>query len=91
MKAATERKIIRWFHILASIPVIGLIYGPVGEFPQAVNTIRWVIFPLIVLTGFGFGWVQELRNGIDSAFGALRIILANIPGHSSLNALSCPQ
>lgn len=51
MKAATERKIIRWLHIIASIPVIGFIYGPVKEIPEAVIAIRWVIFPMIVLSG----------------------------------------
>lgn len=51
MKAATERKIIRWFHIVASIPVVGLIYGPVKNIPNAVSAIQWVIFPLIVLSG----------------------------------------
>jgi thiosulfate reductase cytochrome b subunit len=51
MKAATERKIIRWLHIIASIPVIGYIYGPVKNIPEAAMAIRWVIFPLIVLSG----------------------------------------
>jgi hypothetical protein len=51
MKAATERKIIRWLHIIASVPIIGYIYGPVKDFPNAVHAIRWVLFPLIVLSG----------------------------------------
>jgi hypothetical protein len=51
MKAATERKLIRWIHIIGSIPVIGLIYGPVGNFPNAVMMIKWVLFPLIVVSG----------------------------------------
>jgi hypothetical protein len=51
MKASTERKIIRWFHIIASIPVIGFIYGPVSKIPEAVFALKWVIFPLIVLSG----------------------------------------
>jgi hypothetical protein len=51
MKAATERRIIRWIHIIASIPIIGLIYGPVKNFPNAVHVIQWGLFPLIVLTG----------------------------------------
>jgi hypothetical protein len=51
MKAATERSIIRWFHILASIPVMGFIYGPVSTIPRAAFAVRWVIFPLIVLSG----------------------------------------
>ena len=59
MKAATERKIIRWFHIIASIPVIGYIYGPVKDFPNAVMAIKWVIFPLIVLSGLWL-WMGHL-------------------------------
>lgn len=51
MKAATERKIIRWIHIIASIPIIGYIYGPVKNFPNAVHAIQWVLFPLIVISG----------------------------------------
>jgi hypothetical protein len=51
MKAATQRKIIRWLHILASIPIIGYIYGPVKNFPNAVTAIKWVLFPLIVVSG----------------------------------------
>jgi len=51
MKAATERKIIRWIHIIGSIPIVGLIYGPVRNIPEAVRAIQWVLFPLIVLSG----------------------------------------
>lgn len=51
MKAATERKIIRWLHIIASIPIIGYIYGPVKNIPRAVFAIQWVLFPLIALSG----------------------------------------
>jgi hypothetical protein len=51
MKAATERKIIRWFHILISIPIMGYIYGPVKDIPKAAFAVKWVIFPLLVLSG----------------------------------------
>lgn len=51
MKAAMERKIIRWLHIIASVPIIGYIYGPVKNIPRAVSAIQWVLFPLIVLSG----------------------------------------
>jgi hypothetical protein len=51
MKAATERKIIRWVHILISIPIVGLIYGPVQNFPRAVFAIKWFFFPLVMLSG----------------------------------------
>lgn len=51
LKPATERKLLRWIHIIASIPIIGYIYGPVSKIPEAVVTIRFVLFPLIVLSG----------------------------------------
>lgn len=52
MKAATERKVIRWIHILLSIPVIGYIYGPVASIPEAAFMTRFVFMPIIVLSGF---------------------------------------
>ncbi len=51
MKASTERKIIRWLHIITSIPLIGYVYGPLKENPNAVFTLKWVLFPLVVLSG----------------------------------------
>ena len=64
MKASTERKIIRWFHILASIPLIGFVYGPVSQIPEAVFALKWVIFPLIVLSGFWLWKGQWLKKVI---------------------------
>ena len=65
MNAATERKIIRWLHIVISIPVIGYIYGPVSQIPEAVIVVRWIIFPVIVLSGLWLwkGW--SLNVGFD--------------------------
>jgi hypothetical protein len=51
MKAATERKIIHWLHLLASIPILGFIYGPVAEKPEAAAAVRFVILPAVVLSG----------------------------------------
>jgi hypothetical protein len=51
MRASTERKFLRWLHILLSIPVIGFIYGPVAEKPEAAFAVRWVFFPIVILSG----------------------------------------
>ena len=73
MKVSTERKIIRWIHIIASIPIIGYIYGPVKNFPYAVTAIQWVLFPLIVLTGLWLWkghwvrrWSKKNKLSLDS-------------------------
>jgi len=63
MSASIERKIIRWFHILASVPIIGYIYGPVSEIPEAVVALKWVIFPAVVLSGLWLWkgpWVKRM-------------------------------
>ena len=51
MKASFERKLIRWPHLLISIPVIGYIYGPVATIPQAAFAVRFIFFPVLVLSG----------------------------------------
>jgi hypothetical protein len=51
MKASTERKIIRWAHLIFSIPIIGYIYGPVASIPNAAIAARVIFFPAIVLSG----------------------------------------
>ena len=64
MKASTERKIIRWFHLIASIPLIGFIYGPLSKISEAVLALKWVIFPLIVLSGLWLWKGQWLKKTI---------------------------
>jgi len=66
MKAATERKIIRWFHIIASIPIMGFIYGPVKDIPRAAFAVQWVIFPLVVISGL---WLWK-GHGVRKWVGA---------------------
>ena len=51
MKAAAERKLIRWIHIILSIPIVGYLYGPVASIPVSAMVVRWVIFPLLVISG----------------------------------------
>lgn len=51
MKAATERKLFRWLHVLLSIPIIGYIYGPVADIPRAAAAVRFVFVPVVVLSG----------------------------------------
>jgi thiosulfate reductase cytochrome b subunit len=51
MTAAIERKIIRWIHLILSIPIIGYIYGPVAQIPEAAGAVRWIFFPVVILSG----------------------------------------
>jgi thiosulfate reductase cytochrome b subunit len=62
MKASTERKLLRWIHILASIPIIGYIYGPVAEKPEAATAVRYVIVPLVIVTGLWMWKGQVIKK-----------------------------
>lgn len=62
MKASTERKIIRWLHIVIGIPIIGYVYGPVSEIPEAVMAVRYIFFPVLVLSGLWLWKGYLVRN-----------------------------
>lgn len=50
MKASTERKILRWTHLILSIPILGAVYGQIPT-EAGVNAVRFVFLPVVVLSG----------------------------------------
>ena len=51
MKEATKRSILRWIHIIVTIPIFGFIYGPPAEVQQYADGVRYLFVPVIVLSG----------------------------------------
>lgn len=51
MNNATQRSIVRWLHIICSIPIIGYIYSPFADIPDYAPAVRFVFFPLMLLSG----------------------------------------
>ena len=49
---ATNRSILRWIHIIFSIPILGYIYSPFEEIPKYATAVRFVFVPVMVLSGF---------------------------------------
>ena len=49
---ATKRSILRWLHLVFSIPILGYIYGPVSEVQQYAPAVRVVFVPVLILSGF---------------------------------------
>jgi hypothetical protein len=47
-----ERDSMRLLHLILSVPIVGYIYGPVEHIARAAFFVRWVAFPLVVLSGF---------------------------------------
>jgi hypothetical protein len=51
MNNATKRSILRWAHIVFSIPIVGYVYSPFEDIPQYAPLTRYVFLPTLVLTG----------------------------------------
>jgi hypothetical protein len=51
MKEATQCAIVRWIHIVCSIPIIGYIYSPFERLPDYAPPTRFVFFPVMALSG----------------------------------------
>jgi len=62
MNNATKRSILRWIHIILSIPIIGYVYSPFENIPQYATPTRYVFLPMLVLTGLWMWKGDALRR-----------------------------
>ena len=51
ISASTQRIVVRWIHLVLAIPIIGYIYSPFENLPDYAPTMRFVAFPVILLSG----------------------------------------
>ena len=65
MSSATQRSILRWIHIVLSVPIAGYIYSPFANLPQYAPATRFVFFPLMVLSGLWMWQGHLLRRLIS--------------------------
>jgi hypothetical protein len=52
ISSATQRSILRFTHLLFSIPILGYIYGEPSQVLQYASAVRGVFVPVIILSGF---------------------------------------
>jgi hypothetical protein len=62
MKEATKRSIVRWIHIVLSIPILGYIYSPLEEIPKYAARVRFVVGPVMLLSGLWMWKGHVLRR-----------------------------
>lgn len=62
MKDPTKRSIVRWFHIVLAIPIIGYIYSPFELLPSYAVQTRFVFLPAMVLSGLWMWKGHVLRR-----------------------------
>lgn len=48
---STRRAILRWFHLVLSIPVLGYIYGVPAEVAEYASGVRYLFVPVMMLSG----------------------------------------
>jgi hypothetical protein len=65
MKEATKRSILRWIHIVFAIPIAGYVYSPFEDIPDYAPIVRFVVVPVIVLTGLWMWKGHVLRRLIS--------------------------
>lgn len=51
MRETTLRAIIRWFHLILAIPIVGYIYSPFALIPSYAPITRFFFLPAMVLSG----------------------------------------
>ena len=62
MKDTTTRSILRWIHIVFSIPILGYIYSPFEEIPKYADRVRFVVVPVMLVSGFWMWKGQVVRR-----------------------------
>lgn len=63
MSEGTKRAIVRWIHLIFAIPIVGYIYSPFKELPNYAPVVRYVAFPVILLSGLWMWkghWLRRL-------------------------------
>jgi hypothetical protein len=52
ISAATKRSILRWIHLIFTIPILGYIYQPASQVEQYAGGARFIFVPVLILTGY---------------------------------------
>src|SRR5258708_35965082 len=77
MKDATKRSILRSIHIVFSIPILGYIYSPFEEIPKYAGRVRFVVVPVMLLSGLRM-WNGHVLRRLISKRSANQDAAANL-------------
>ena len=62
MTPTAKRSVLRWIHIVFSVPIIGYVYSPFEEIPNYAPATRYVFLPILVLSGLWMWKGHALRR-----------------------------
>src|SRR6266480_3138355 len=52
ISSASKRSILRWIHLIFTIPILGYVYSPFAELPNYAPVVRFVFVPVLILSGY---------------------------------------
>ena len=74
MNNATKRSILRWIHLIVTIPILGYIYGQPSEVQQYAGGVRFIFVPVMILSGYWmYSGVVFAIIGVALWLGAYRL------------------
>jgi hypothetical protein len=74
MSNATKRTIVRCFHLILSIPILGYIYQPASQAEQYAGPTRFIFVPSLILSGYWmYAGVVFAVIGVALWLGAYRL------------------
>jgi hypothetical protein len=76
MKDATKRTIVRCIHLVFSIPILGYIYSPFEVLPTYAPRVRYVVVPLMLLSGLWM-WKGHVLRRFISKQSAIKVLQRN--------------
>ncbi|MDB5348979.1 MAG: hypothetical protein JWN86_226 [Planctomycetota bacterium] len=79
MNAKTERRVVRWVHLVLSVPILGFIYGPVAEIPRAAFATRYVFVPAVIVSGLWLWKGHAVRRRVTRP--GVSLPKSRFPGH----------
>jgi hypothetical protein len=52
MNQGAKRIILRWIHLVFTIPILGYIYQPASQVEQYAGGVRYIFIPVMMLSGY---------------------------------------
>jgi hypothetical protein len=71
---ATKRTILRCFHLVVTIPILGFIYGKPEDVQQYAGAARYIFIPALILSGYWmYAGAVFAIIGVAAWLGAYRL------------------
>ena len=74
ISSATKRAILRVFHLVLTIPILGFIYGKPSDVQQYADGARYIFVPALILSGYWmYAGAVFAIIGVAAWLGAFRL------------------